>query len=754
MDPKLKNSVVRLHDLWCRLVAFFPFIIGLLLVFKSDAQSSKDSLFKVWSNQKLADTVRFKALDDLIWNEYMYSNPDSALYFSVRQEKFSISRKLTRKIPTALSNQASAYFVKSEFKKSISIYKSVAQLERKNRNSIAEATAWANIANIYLSQDDYTNALNFYYKALELFDSKNVPEKTSFCYNSIGTIYGKLDKLEMALNCFQKAKDILEKNKLTQTSGYGVIMAQIGAAKFHLKQYEESIRYFGLANAIAISHNDKLTEVNSLVNLSAIFIEKFKLLPEKDKRSEQKLLDTALVLIDRVIADGKMVGLPDLVAAALFRKANVYMIRGEVNPVKKMLDEAFQISVETKNRESLVQVYNYYANYFELKSDYKNAFLFHNRFIHLRDSLQDIKNLKDAMQRDFEFTYSKKKAADSLLSIKDKQIHSVEIQKKEAEIRGKKLMLWYVVGGLLVIVFFSILLYKRLRITRNQKAIIENQRDEVENQKRLIEQQKKMVEQKNHEMLDSINYAQRIQDAYLPPEKVLHYLFPNSFLLFKPKDIVSGDFYWFYTAGAMQNQRTDTVFFAVADCTGHGVPGALMSVICCNALNEVVVNKGTMNPGKILDETRELVIRNLKGGSASEQKDGMDITLCSLNKSTLELSFAGANNNLLVVKNNRTTIELKADKQPVGTFEKSFPFNTQTLQLEAGDCLYLFSDGFADQFGGPKGKKYKYANLYEFLGKGAQMDAPYQLNALKNEFLNWKGDLEQVDDVCVIGIKI
>lgn len=258
--------------------------------------------------------------------------------------------------------------------------------------------------------------------------------------------------------------------------------------------------------------------------------------------------------------------------------------------------------------------------------------------------------------------------------------------------------------------------------------------------------------EKNKEITDSINYAKKIQSAYMPNEDIFHKVYEDAFLLFKPKDIVSGDFYWFYTL-AKEDKPAAIRHCAVADCTGHGVPGALMSVICSNALNETVVHNKIYETDKILNETRRIVKRNLKTKKYQERKDGMDIALITINFDTLELWYSGAYNPAWVLQNG-TIIELAADKQPIGVFEHEKDFSQQHLKLNKGDIIYLFSDGYADQFGGTKGKKFKYKQLNQLLVSISHLSMNEQKQKLDSVFEDWKGDLEQTDDVCVIGIKI
>jgi serine phosphatase RsbU (regulator of sigma subunit) len=258
-----------------------------------------------------------------------------------------------------------------------------------------------------------------------------------------------------------------------------------------------------------------------------------------------------------------------------------------------------------------------------------------------------------------------------------------------------------------------------------------------------IQEQKEIVEEKSKEITDSIEYAKRIQSAILPPEKLVKEYLQESFILYKPKDIVAGDFYWF-------EQKDNMTMYAAADCTGHGVPGAMVSVVCNNSLNRSVREFGLTIPGKILTKTRELVIEEFEK-SEEVVKDGMDIALCTIEGKTLK--YAGANNPLWLIRNGEL-LETKASKQPIGCYDNLEPYPTHTIELQKGDVIYTFSDGYADQFGGKKGKKFKAKALRELLLSIQDKSMEDQKIILDNAFENWKGDHDQVDDVCVIGVKV
>jgi serine phosphatase RsbU (regulator of sigma subunit) len=283
---------------------------------------------------------------------------------------------------------------------------------------------------------------------------------------------------------------------------------------------------------------------------------------------------------------------------------------------------------------------------------------------------------------------------------------------------------------------------------------------------RLVEERTAELKQKEQEITDSIRYALRIQLSIIPTNDHVKSLLPKSMIYYRPKDIVSGDFYWV-------DEFEDSVLFAAVDCTGHGVPGAMMSVIGLKLLNQAVQDKGLSAPADILQYLDAGVNSTLRQSyDPSAVKDGMDLALCNLCYKTLTLQYAGAFNSMCLVRKNIANtykinntrevfhgsdmLEIKSDKSPIGSNinEVADVFTNHTLQLQKDDCVYIYTDGFADQFGGPKGKKFKYNQLKEVLILNAHLPIDEQRDCLDKVFKDWKGKQEQVDDVLVIGIKI
>jgi len=365
-----------------------------------------------------------------------------------------------------------------------------------------------------------------------------------------------------------------------------------------------------------------------------------------------------------------------------------------------------------------------------------------------------------------------------------------QINQAIATIQKQKLINYFVIVLSIILLFFvlfilyhylnkrkanRILEVKNTRIRQQNEEIlsqrdeIESQRDEIQAQRDTVTVQKNEIEKVHEELRDSIFYAQRIQNALLPDQTIIQENFSDFFVFFKPKDIVSGDFYW-WSFVKVEN----VTVIAISDCTGHGIPGGFMSMLGISFLREIVTKEYITYPSVILRKLRKEIIKALKQkGVSGEQKDGMDMALICVNHETYELQYAGANNPLYIVKSGKLKVEsesiklyeldklsnfklyeVKPDKMPIAIYERMDKFTNHKIPLQKGDQLYLFSDGFADQFGGPKNKKFKYKPFKKLLLDNSHLSMAEQKAALEKAFTEWKGDNEQVDDVTVVGIKI
>jgi serine phosphatase RsbU (regulator of sigma subunit) len=407
-----------------------------------------------------------------------------------------------------------------------------------------------------------------------------------------------------------------------------------------------------------------------------------------------------------------------------------YEYKNSLKALKYYIPSA-QILEELNHLNSSSITYDIIGNIYQELGKYKLANNFFQKRIKIDDRITakfSIKHQSDSIQIAFEKQ-----------NLKEQEILTQKANELNEE--TEKVLFMFEIGVAVAIVFliivivFLIIVYYQWKKTRSQNIIIENQH--------------KQLDESHREITDSINYAKNIQDAMMTSRVYLQDVLPKSFILFRPKDVVSGDYYWVYKT------PYDNIYFTVADCTGHGVPGAFMSMIGTSLLNENIIEKKINNPGKVLDNMREKIIDSLNDkDSKRETRDGMDIALCKLNFEKLTVEYAGANNPLVHIRDGEIN-HIKANYQPVAlTVGEKKPFTNHEIKLKKGDMLYIYSDGFADQFGGEKGKKYMVTKFRNLLAEISSLNVDDQKQKLEDEFEKWKGSHDQIDDVCIMGVRI
>lgn len=581
--------------------------------------------------------------------------------------------------------------------------------------------ALLNLSDVYRERSISDSALHFAIQASELGKLKQRQDWAATAWLRMGRIYRDLELQEQSEEYIELAQNntSAEKHPLI----WAKILRDRSIVEWNKENFDRSHQFMNLAIKMAMSVGDSSLRQSFMMDKALHYFQKNE-------------VDKGIALYDSLIDQAKNG----------YMKVAIYHNLITVYLENKLLNKANETSLEfldyAKKRNTLsvlVQATFDRVTVLEAQGAYQEALDLYFELDEMEDSLytSELSASLSDMQARFE------------VSQKQIELDLANTELDAANFRQNAMTIGIVLLVLLILVA-AYLFRQRLQ---NRMLAAESERKEKELFKlKNIELKSAFneIEAQNEEITASIKYAKRIQNAILPPDRIVKAYLPNSFILYKPKDIVAGDFYWLEPSG-------DMVFFAAADCTGHGVPGAMVSVICNNGLNRSVREFGLTSPAKILEKTRELVIKEFEK-SDEEVKDGMDISLCALNLVTHELHWAGANNPLWIFKPSENgepeLFELKGDKQPIGAFGSQMPFTNYKVRLEKNDILYIFSDGFADQFGGERGKKFKSGNFKRTLAKLAMLPIESQKDVLDQEFEQWRGDLEQLDDVCVFGVKI
>lgn len=604
------------------------------------------------------------------------------------------------------------------------------EFARKSKNLNQECVAYFHIGTAHVNTNRFSDALNYYFKSLRVAEEMGSQKMILQNYNQIGIIYSYQGNSKQAYKYFKKFLDVSLKgdNKLNIARGYN----NIGISLKNEGNFEEAKTNY--QKALKIFEELEFTRglISCLSNIGVVSM-------------ELKQMDTAAVYF----ANAKKLAETQ---EDKFSLAITFINIGELNLKTKKFNQAIEYYQKalaiSKDQDMLQQLRD--ANLgmyqcYEQMGNYENAFIFHREYLKLRDSIANDETngkLNQAEQNYEELKLEKIRQEEE----QKNQLQKAEDKRLLAEERAfneeTKKYIWVLILVSLSVTILIIILFLRYKEKNKSNRILKEQRDEIAHSKK--------------EITDSINYALRIQQAVLPEKESLRPYFSDYFILYQPKDIVSGDFYWF-------NESNGRLILTAADCTGHGVPGGFMSMIGTDKLNHAVFEKGETDPSRILSIISEGVKKALKqDDSENASRDGMDMSILSMvvddlknkDKSNIQAEWSGANRPIWIIRGNEC-MEIKPTKTAVGGFTSdSSTFSKHALDLKRGDAIYLFSDGFADQFGGTDEKKMTTRKFKEKLLSIQGLNMQDQERELLRYFHQWRGALDQIDDVLVIGIRL
>jgi len=701
---------------WQQNVAFIDGVIGKAdsLSFKSLSQTKAYSLGSIaYINQNLGK------IDEAIAN-----NNDAYLTMEKLGDKSGMAE--------ILNNIGIIYMNRGDLELSKATYFKCTKLFNEAKNYPGLAMASQNLALIYKNQGNISNAIIFYNLSMRIRDAIKDSVGLGHSYYELAIIYRLQNEPEKAKEYFKRSIEI--RKRVSDLEGIGNSMNELGALLLSEKKYAEAKQLF----YESISYLNKVNGLGGLSfaysNLGTLSIELNK--PDSALFYFSKALDLRIMNHDE---KGR--------SLSLYLLGKTWLIKNNLQKSEGLGLQSYELAnkygfMETKQKsaELLSQVY-------EKKKDYAKAFLYHKIFKQFSDSLFNKNTQKKALTQQMSFEFDKKQS-----------IEKVKQEKRDAiakeELKQQKQQRNYFIVGFILVLLLALFIFRGYR--QKQKT-----NKELDLKNTLIQHQKEIVLEKQKEIVDSINYAQRIQKSLLANETLLSNNLTEHFIFFQPKDIVSGDFYWASNTVSSSPSTSsgqapvENFILVTADSTGHGVPGAIMSMLNISGLVEAVDGQNLSQPKDILNYTRDKIIKHLSNDlSAEGGKDGMDCSLISFDLANNSLTYSAANNPVWIIREN-TLIELKPDKMPVGKHDKDKESFTQhSFETMKGDLIYTLTDGFPDQFGGPKGKKFLYKTLKELLISISHLSMNEQREAIHTTFANWKGDLEQVDDVLIIGIRV
>ncbi|MBS1652625.1 MAG: SpoIIE family protein phosphatase [Bacteroidetes bacterium] len=644
--------------------------------------------------------------------------------------------------------------------------------KEKNKDYLKEkAYTYNNIAIIYRFLGDYSLSLENHLIALKIREEIDDKRGLARSYLGIASIYSLIGKNEVSLQYNLKAKKLFEDVKDTLFTAY--TCSHIADNYFESNNFKEAESYNSKA-MLFFSQTFNLIGVSDCLSLAGYIYEK-----QANYKDALENFRSSLVIC-------LMYKFKDRVISSYIDIARLYITTNQIKNARQCIDSALILTKQTGAKIQYKEIY--YLKYKmdsvskKLNSAIENLKLYYN----YKDSLVNQKSSEEITQIQSRFESEKLEKIKQLEEERKEQLRKEREQKQE--------MIIYIISiGLFFMGLLSLFIFRSYRLKQKVNKELYSKNEVIENQKRL-------VEEKHKEITDSINYAERIQRSFLATKEMLDCnlnqsvtssAVENYFVFFKPKDVVSGDFYW--AANIVSSSGVESFAIATADSTGHGVPGAVMSLLNITSLEKAIETQ--TQPHDILNTTRKIIIERLKkDGSEEGGKDGMDCSLLVFDFANMKLQIAAANNPVWIVRtvtssgaessvtssepplsvtssevekqtekgldsarpdNTKEIIEIKPDKMPVGKHDKQdIPFTLHEINLQKGDVIYTLTDGFSDQFGGEKGKKFMSKNLRELLAHNSHLPMQEQKELLEKTFAKWKGDTEQVDDVTVIGIRI
>lgn len=683
-------------------------IVISLFVFVAICSCSKISVNKNYTQNTVADTlVCIDSLINISQNYFHSNNFNDSIFDTYLQQAYQMAERnaLLKEQAKVYQRLGRRYRNKSEYGMALYYYEKSLEFANIIDNDSLKAHSHHEMAVVFRRVDDNAKALYLHFKALEWAESAGDTLLILSSYNGIGNVHHSYKHYREAIRYFHKSLKILEKGHQNRLSE-AINTNNIGESWLDLGNPDSSLYYVQKSYQINIEIKSKLGQAICKNGMGNIYF-------------YLKDYPMAIKLYNESIALNRDVGNLIYVAGNLINLGETYLALSDYESADKYLTDALKIAKKIGAKSNAVSALSILSDVYAATGKLDKSVQSLKQLIVIKDSItQEVNRLNS---KGMNALYLMEKQEREILILKQKdQLSQLKLTRQRNMIISSIIIIF---GGLLLIIY---IMYQR---KQKNKYIAQ-------------------IELQNKSIRDSINYAQKIQSAILPDITLLNEKFNDHFILFKPRDVVSGDFYWF-------TQKQNQVFIVTADSTGHGVPGALMSMLGIAYLNEIV-NTGNINePHLILNKLREQVVSQLnQSGRLGESKDGMELSLFAINVENNTLKFSGANNPLYIIRNHEL-IQLKADKIPIGFHPKMHKsFTTQTFKLQKGDCVYSTSDGYADQFSGSDGTKFLIKNFKQLLLAINHKPMAQQQKILDEKLESWRGQSEQIDDIIVMGIRI
>jgi serine phosphatase RsbU (regulator of sigma subunit)/tetratricopeptide (TPR) repeat protein len=644
---------------------------------------------------RVPDTAKINILFTLC-DKYQDLNSGLALKYAEKALQIAQKHNDQNKLTIALQKLGYQYNKKGDFSTAIDYYTKALKIADNIKNNQKIADLNHNLGATYIDKGDYQLAIYYLMKSLRIYDVLGDTISRAGDLLNIGLVFYYQNNYSKALEYYNKSLKL--RREINDKRGIALLYNNIGIVYYFQNKKSKSIENFKNALALYSELNNIRGQSFPLYNIAEIYF-------------EDNQYDSAFYYYSKSNHIDSLLNDKASLAKSLIKIAEVYDKKGQKSKALLYGHQALKIAIEVDSKLDIKDCYNILGEIYADINNYKEAFRYSELCNTIKDSIYSKQSTDAIAELQTKYETEKK---DILL---DKQKETIIHQ------HTVSLLLIY---GLLSIIGFAITVF--IFYSQKKKAFT------------LLKIQKQSI-------TDSINYASRIQTALLPPQNLLNDLLPEHFVLYLPRDVVSGDFYWITLID-------DKTILAVADCTGHGVPGAFMSMLGFAFLNEIVKISTALKANEILNELRKKVINALHQNESSFNRDGMDIAIAIIDKKNKTLQFSGANNPLIIVRNSEI-INVSADKMPIGTHAvDKESFTLHELELNLGDTVYMFTDGYIDQFGGLNGKRFGKIAFEKLLLQSSELQIKAQRYFLEEKLLIWMENTDQLDDILIMGVKI
>ncbi len=624
----------------------------------------------------------------LLFNRFYRSRSsfDTSIFYADSALNFAFENKLQEQYANVYDYRGLTYMRMGSYEKATEDFYSCIRYAEKENDTALVSTAFDHLGSVNFYRRDHKSAVKFYKKALSYLKPEDNLEKYAYTLDNIGLGFSNLNLLDSALGYQKKAVTIIE--QLNDSVRIAESYINIGSTLLNLKKYKEAELYFIKAYDI-----DKALNSDYAFQLANLYMGK------------------------------------------------VYFQTGKLKQATPFLERSFALAKSLKIPSQVKEAALSLTNLYDALGDFEKSTAYYREVINSMEETLADENTRAINELSTKYETEKKQQQIQLLT-QDKQLKEQTIEK------DRYIKIFTAVVAVLLLLLSVFFIY-RFTEKKKDNNLLQEKNAAIASQKNEIEKQKEELQHKNKEITDSINYAKRIQGSVLPSTNLVNTLLPDSFIYFRPKDIVSGDFYWLV-------QNNNYIYLAVADCTGHGVPGAMMSMLGASLLNQIVLNSKTESPADILKELHFHVVKTLNENiKQRDSKDGMDIALIRIEPKNKTVLFAGAGRPLYIIKNKALTI-YKADKYSIGGIYDTEEVNylLHEIKIEEPTQLFLFTDGVPDQFGGAKGKKFMSKQLQDLLLQSSGSSLKEQEAVFKTSFDGWKSNVEQTDDVTLVSVRL